>query len=191
MMTAEVATPKPRITPTGRPFWDALRKGEVHIQRCGACSHYVFYPRTICPDCSSRDLAWTPLYGEPMVLLAPRKLDDASPRQLLERHPFIRFDRTQHTGRLVERTLKQLRARPQEFLELNAIESMVELVRAGLAVTIVPLLRGARWAQDAKLRVVELPRAEERQMALVQRRDAAQGAVVAAVVREFQAKLPA
>lgn len=140
---------------------------------------------------AGRDLAWTPLYGEPMVLLAPRKLDDASPRQLLERHPFIRFDRTQHTGRLVERTLKQLRARPQEFLELNAIESMVELVRAGLAVTIVPLLRGARWAQDAKLRVVELPRAEERQMALVQRRDAAQGAVVAAVVREFQAKLPA
>lgn len=140
---------------------------------------------------AGRDLAWTPLYGEPMVLLVPRKLDDASPRQLLERHPFIRFDRTQHTGRLVERSLKQLRARPQEFLELNAIESMVELVRAGLAVTIVPLLRGARWAQDAKLRVVELPRAEERQMALVQRRDAAQGAVVAAVVREFQAKLPA
>jgi uncharacterized OB-fold protein len=55
--------PKPRITPTGRPFWDALRKGEVHIQRCGGCGHYIFYPRVICPDCASRDLAWTPISG--------------------------------------------------------------------------------------------------------------------------------
>lgn len=62
-MMSEPDTPKPRITPTGRPFWDALAKGEVHIQRCGACHHYVFYPRTICPDCSSRDLAWTPVSG--------------------------------------------------------------------------------------------------------------------------------
>jgi uncharacterized OB-fold protein len=64
MSEAEVTTPKPRITPTGRPFWDALAKGEVHIQRCGACQHYVFYPRTICPDCSSRDLAWTKVSGK-------------------------------------------------------------------------------------------------------------------------------
>jgi uncharacterized OB-fold protein len=63
-MMTETATPKPRITPTGRPFWDALRRGEVHIQRCGACSHYVFYPRTICPDCSSRELSWTPVSGK-------------------------------------------------------------------------------------------------------------------------------
>jgi uncharacterized OB-fold protein len=62
-MMSEPAPPKPRITPTGRPFWDALAKGEVHIQRCGACSHYVFYPRTICPDCSSRDLSWTAVSG--------------------------------------------------------------------------------------------------------------------------------
>jgi uncharacterized OB-fold protein len=55
--------PKPRITPTGRPFWDALRKGEVQIQRCGGCGHYIFYPRVICPDCASRDLAWTPVSG--------------------------------------------------------------------------------------------------------------------------------
>lgn len=131
------------------------------------------------------DLAWTALYAEPMVLLAPRKLEEGNPRVLLQRQPFIRFDPTQHTGRLVERTLKRLRTRPQELLELNALESIVELVRSGLGVSVVPLLRGARWASDPKLRVIELPQAEERKLALVQRRDSATAAIVAAVAAEL------
>lgn len=140
---------------------------------------------------ASAQVAWTPLYAEPMVLLAGRGLDALPPRELLQQHPFIRFDRTQHTGQLVERTLKKLRARPQEFLELNAIESIVDLVRSGLGVTILPLLRDARWATDPRLRVVELPGAEPRRIALAQRRDPTQAAVVAAVVREFQARMAA
>ena len=56
-------TPKPRITPTGRPFWEALARNEVAIQRCGGCGHYVFYPRVICPDCHSRDLSWEKVSG--------------------------------------------------------------------------------------------------------------------------------
>jgi DNA-binding transcriptional LysR family regulator len=136
------------------------------------------------------DLAWTPLYAEAMVLIAPRKLEGSSPRLILQRQPFIRFDPAQHTGRLVERTLRRVRVKPQEFLELNALESILDLVRSGLGVAVVPLLRDARWHTDAKLRVIEIPRAEERRIALVQRRDAAKGHIVAALVREFQGKLP-
>lgn len=131
------------------------------------------------------DLVWTALYAEPMVLLAPRRLEESSPRAVLQRQPFIRFDPSQHTGRLVERTLRRLKVKPQEFLELNALESIVDLVRSGLGVSVVPLLRGARWAADAKLRVIELPQAEERKMALVQRRDSATAGIVAAVVKEL------
>src|SRR3954469_4085330 len=76
------------------------------------------------------ELVWTALYAEPMVLLVPRKLEETQPRVLLQRQPFIRFDPSQHTGRLVERTLKRLRVKPQEFLEPNALESIVELVRS-------------------------------------------------------------
>jgi DNA-binding transcriptional LysR family regulator len=136
------------------------------------------------------DLAWTALYSEPMVLLAPRKLEESNPRIILQQQPFIRFDPSQHTGRLVERTLRRLRAKPSELLELNALESIAELVRSGLGVSVVPLLRDARWPADARLKVIELPRAEERRMALVQRRDSAKSTVVAALVRQFQAKLP-
>jgi DNA-binding transcriptional LysR family regulator len=134
-----------------------------------------------------KDLAWTPLYGEPMVLLVPRKLDESDPRTILQRQPFIRFDPTQHTGQLVERTLKRLRVKPEEFLELNALESIVDLVRSGLGVSVVPLLRDARWAADGKLRVLEIPRAEERRMALVQRRESPKAAVVAALAAELLA----
>lgn len=138
----------------------------------------------------SVELAWTPLYTEPMVLLAPRNLPDAGLRELLQRERFIRFDRTQHTGQLVERTLKRLRARPQEFLELNAIEAIAELVRSGLGIAVVPLLRDARWHADPRLRVVEIPKAEERRVALVRQRDTPKAALVAAVAREFQSRLP-
>jgi len=131
------------------------------------------------------ELVWTALYAEPMVLLAPRRLEEANLRLLLQRQPFIRFDPSQHTGRLVERTLKRLRVKPQEFLELNALESIADLVRSGLGVAVVPLLRGARWATDAKLRVLEIPQAEERKMALVQRRDSGTANIVAALVKEL------
>jgi len=137
------------------------------------------------PGSARGDLVWTALYAEPMVLLVPRKLAEGPLRTLLQREPFIRFDRSQHTGELVERTLRRLRVRPQEFLELNAIESIVELVRSGLGIAIVPLLRGARWAHDAKLRVVEIPQAEQRQLAVVQRRASASAPVVSAVLGEF------
>jgi DNA-binding transcriptional LysR family regulator len=143
------------------------------------------------PGSARPELVWTPLYAEPMVLLAPRNTEDAPLRTLLQRHRFIRFDRSQHTGQLVERTLQRLRAKPQEFLELNAIESMVELVRSGLGITILPLLRDGRWTADARLRVLEIPKAEERRVALVRRRESTSGVVVAAVAREFQARVAA
>lgn len=131
------------------------------------------------------ELAWTALYAEPMVLLVPRKLEESSPRAILQAQPFIRFDPTQHTGRLVERTLRRLRVKPQEFLELNALESIADLVRSGLGVSVVPLLRDARWQADAKLRVIEIPRAEERRIALAQRRDSPKAHIVAALAQEF------
>ncbi|MBX3587852.1 MAG: LysR family transcriptional regulator [Ramlibacter sp.] len=132
-------------------------------------------------------LAWTPLYAEPMVLLVGRNMPEAPPRALLRSQPFIRFDRSQHTGQMVERTLRRLRVTPPEILELNTIESIVELVRSGLGLSVLPRLRDGRWATDPRLRVVELPQAESRQIGLVQQRESRSAAVVAALVREIRA----
>jgi DNA-binding transcriptional LysR family regulator len=89
----------------------------------------------------------------------------------------------------VERMLRRLRIEPKEFLELNAIESIADLVRSGLGVAILPHLQGGRWLGDARLRVVDIPKAEVRRIAVVQARDSAQAAVIGALIREFQSRL--
>jgi len=55
--------PLPVPTPTSQPFWDGLREHRVRIQRCRACDSWVFYPRSHCSSCLSRDLAWVDVSG--------------------------------------------------------------------------------------------------------------------------------
>jgi len=52
------------IDSDSRPYWEGLAQGELRIQRCGACSRYVFYPRAICPHCSSGQLSWVTATGK-------------------------------------------------------------------------------------------------------------------------------
>ena len=131
-------------------------------------------------------LVWTPLYEEPMVLLTPASARAAAPRTMVERYPFIRFDRTEHTGELVERTLRSLRAKPQEFLELNSIEAIVELVREGFGVALLPNLAQRSWENDPFLRALPVPQAgQTRAIALVQLRTATRAEIITAVGQEF------
>ncbi|MEX2158466.1 MAG: Zn-ribbon domain-containing OB-fold protein [Dehalococcoidia bacterium] len=57
--------PKPLPVPSRitKPFWDAAKQHRLSIQRCDSCNEYVFYPRPICPHCSSDALAWTDVSG--------------------------------------------------------------------------------------------------------------------------------
>lgn len=53
-----IEKPLPLATPTSRPFWEGLRQGEVRLQRCQACSSWIFYPRSHCPRCLAPEPAW-------------------------------------------------------------------------------------------------------------------------------------
>ena len=142
------------------------------------------------PAVNRPGLVWTPLYAEPMVLLTHASARPAAPRTMVERYPFIRFDRTEHTGELVERTLRRLRARPQDFLELNSIEAIVELVREGFGVALLPNLAQRSWEDEPLLRALPVgPAAEARAIALVQLRTAARAEIIAAVGQQFRAAL--
>ena len=55
--------PLPRPTPLSQPFWDGLKAHELRIQRCEACGHAVFFPRSHCPSCGSRQLQWQAASG--------------------------------------------------------------------------------------------------------------------------------
>jgi DNA-binding transcriptional LysR family regulator len=75
---------------------------------------------------------------------------------MLASRPFLRFDRAQRTGALIDRALKHNRLVVNEFLELNSLEVIVELVRQDAGVSVVPLLEYGSWASDPALRVLPL-----------------------------------
>ena len=53
----------PIIGVVSRPFWDALARGGIAMQRCDACMAWIFYPRHFCPYCGGRELSWTQVTG--------------------------------------------------------------------------------------------------------------------------------
>ncbi len=59
----DYAKPLPKTDPVTAPFWDSLQREKIEVQRCDDCENYVFYPRALCPHCSSRRLKWTPVSG--------------------------------------------------------------------------------------------------------------------------------
>jgi len=56
--------PLPLATATSQPFWEGLRAHEVRLQRCDACQKWIFYPRSNCPGCLSRELTWSTVSGQ-------------------------------------------------------------------------------------------------------------------------------
>lgn len=58
MTTPELHPPRPKVTPTAQPFWDALAEHRIVIQRCGACAGWIHYPRSRCPHCGSDRLSF-------------------------------------------------------------------------------------------------------------------------------------
>lgn len=110
------------------------------------------------PSSSKASLRWTPLHQEPLIMLAGRGAHSRKADDLLKTEPFLRFDRAQQTGMFVSRAIQQLGIKPKEFLEVNSLEAIVELVRQGAGVTILPQVKNASWRSDPALRVIPLPR---------------------------------
>lgn len=81
---------------------------------------------------------WLMLRNEPLVLIAPEgvRLDD--PHTIITSHPFIRYDRNQWGGQIVDRYLRQHALKVHEWLELDALDAIAALVSRGLGVAIVP-----------------------------------------------------
>lgn len=118
-------------------------------------------------------LVWTPLYSEPMVMIVPRHphFDLArDPLEVLRRSPFLRFDRQTWTGCLVKDVLRQCKVAVREEMELNSVEAIVELVRQGFGISIIPRLANVQWAHDPGLKVIALPGAKvQRHVGLIER----------------------
>lgn len=51
-------TAGPRDDGLDAPHWQGLRAGELRVQRCAPCGHWIWAPRPICPRCHRFDLEW-------------------------------------------------------------------------------------------------------------------------------------
>lgn len=64
---SEYLKPLPKPSSTSRPFWEAARRHELMLQRCGACGKFIYYPRPRCPYCMSERLNWQRCSGRGTV----------------------------------------------------------------------------------------------------------------------------
>ncbi len=46
-----------------KPFWDATKKHELHIQRCADCKQFRHPPGKTCPSCYSENFTWEKVSG--------------------------------------------------------------------------------------------------------------------------------
>jgi len=62
-----VDRPLPQPDPDTELFWDAPRRGELHILRCRSCGTYIQLPKPACRSCGSTDLAPERVSGRGVV----------------------------------------------------------------------------------------------------------------------------
>jgi DNA-binding transcriptional LysR family regulator len=142
------------------------------------------------PHLLPSSLRWTPLYREPMILLAPKKphfllADD--PRDILQQGPFIRFDRSTWTGYLVSEVLRQCNVNPADAMELNSFEAIIEIVRQGFGVAVAPKLANVDWSRDRRLKIFPLPCPDiEREVGLLERHSHLRTGFTSAIKQYFQ-----
>jgi uncharacterized OB-fold protein len=57
----------PALTPETQAFWTGGERGELLIQRCGACGRYQHPPTPLCPVCRSETMDPHPVSGNGAV----------------------------------------------------------------------------------------------------------------------------
>jgi uncharacterized OB-fold protein len=55
--------PVPEADGLSRPYWDAVRKNELWVQRCQRCRAWQWGPEWICHACLSFDVGWEQVEG--------------------------------------------------------------------------------------------------------------------------------
>lgn len=64
---SEPARPFPVPEDGDATYWEAARRHELVMQRCGSCGRFRFTPRPMCPFCQSWEFAWSPVSGKGVI----------------------------------------------------------------------------------------------------------------------------
>lgn len=132
------------ITPgSSQALYDALLGGELDAA-------LIVAPEQPAPD----RLVLHGVRREPLVLLAPEGEDAASPQALFARHRHIAYDPRSWGGKIAQRYLDDHAIAARRLCALDGLEAILEMVRQGAGVSVVPAwpgLQGARPLADGAL----------------------------------------
>jgi DNA-binding transcriptional LysR family regulator len=96
------------------------------------------------------------LYDEELFfVVSPQNTEVTEVKLLLERFPFVRFDRTAWAGAMVDRELMAQGIHPREVMEFDSLEAALSLVAEGLGIAVVPLSK--RRLEQARKQFILTP----------------------------------
>lgn len=101
------------------------------------------------PDCRSQLIC-----KEPLQILAPKSVTETSQTEILNKHPFIWFDRRTWAGNQIEKHLSELRVHVKPVMEISALAAIEALVENEIGISIVPKPVGAKPYSD-KIKVFD------------------------------------
>jgi uncharacterized protein len=86
---AEGASPPiPAPHPLSQFFWEAAREHRLSLLRCQACGHFVHYPRPMCDQCQSTNLAPEDISGLGTLYSYTTVMQAGSP-YFLDKVPYV------------------------------------------------------------------------------------------------------
>lgn len=59
--------PLPEPTLDSKPFWEALKRHSLELQKCPGCGKIRHYPRPVCDQCFSMEVEWIKASGRGKV----------------------------------------------------------------------------------------------------------------------------
>lgn len=105
------------------------------------------------PEIARSELEFRPIFDEPMVVIAHKTAIGETDRELLERNPYVRFNRLARVGRMVNDEFERCGLQVQSTMEIDSLDGVVAMVANGLGVSVVPS-RGVANEFPSAIRVV-------------------------------------
>ncbi|MVA25060.1 LysR family transcriptional regulator (plasmid) [Agrobacterium vitis] len=109
---------------------------------------------------------WSTIRREPLLLLTPEGMEVDDPHRTLTEKSFIRYDRNQWGGQIVDRYLRRHSINVREWAELDALDAIAALVDRGLGVALVPDW-APPWPQGLRLQKYSMKNGELRNMGVL------------------------
>jgi DNA-binding transcriptional LysR family regulator len=128
--------------------------------------------------------------AEPLVLIVPPETPGDDPLELLRTQTFIRYDRRNWGGRIVDDYLRRTGAGVVDRFELDALDGIVAMVSAGLGVAIIPDWRGPHPRGTAVRRIALPGSPPDRVIGLYSRAQSPRQDLARVLTEAFQSQEP-